>query len=383
MPGSPIIQGGIFAVGLAVGVGTASLLLKKQQSTAPTAVAVPTSVPVPSAPFSSAGRAPSVPIFTDAAGLKMDPSVGSEVAREVFKYGFPGPTPDILKRTAYVAAYDRRLRHPSWTAEHLTAENLGKVPASTTPVIPMTAVPPAKEKGDRSRSQFIEDPDVPAMFRAQLKDYFRSGYDRGHMVPAADAKTSQKAMDETFYLTNIAPQVGEGFNRHYWAYVEDFCRRLTGNFEDVYVFTVPLYLPAQGPDGKWRVSYEMIGNPPNIAVPTHFAKVILTSRPQTTSFGLPAKSASNALTVSDAVRDVSVGAFVLPNAVIPDQVPLTSFQVPVETVEKAAGLTLFSPAVKASAKQLCRETKCEVIVRRFDDARKGQGKGGLIQGGRK
>ena len=34
------------------------------------------------------------------------------------------------------------------------------------------------------------------------------------MVPAADAKISQKAMDETFYLSNIAPQVGDGFNRH-------------------------------------------------------------------------------------------------------------------------------------------------------------------------
>lgn len=33
-------------------------------------------------------------------------------------------------------------------------------------------------------------------------------------VPAADAKISQQAMDETFYLTNIAPQVGDGFNRH-------------------------------------------------------------------------------------------------------------------------------------------------------------------------
>jgi len=43
---------------------------------------------------------------------------------------------------------------------------------------------------------------------------FRSGYDRGHMVPAADAKISQNAMDETFFLSNVAPQVGDGFNRH-------------------------------------------------------------------------------------------------------------------------------------------------------------------------
>ena len=108
------------------------------------------------------------------------------------------------------------------------------------------------------------------MFRAKLADYFRSGYDRGHMfvnvlllilsalttvsrVPAADAKISQEAMDETFYLTNIAPQVGAGFNRHYWAYVEDWCRRLTGSFQDVYVFTIPLYLPKLDADGKWRV----------------------------------------------------------------------------------------------------------------------------------
>jgi endonuclease G, mitochondrial len=38
-----------------------------------------------------------------------------------------------------------------------------------------------------------------------------------------------------------------------WAYVEDWCRRLTGSFKDVYVFTVPLYLPRQEADGKWRV----------------------------------------------------------------------------------------------------------------------------------
>lgn len=60
-------------------------------------------------------------------------------------------------------------------------------------------------------------------------------------------------MDETFLLSNMAPQVGAGFNRHYWAYLEDWCRRLTGSFQDVYVFTVPLYLPKQDVDGKWKV----------------------------------------------------------------------------------------------------------------------------------
>ena len=77
-------------------------------------------------------------------------------------------------------------------------------------------------------------------------------------------------------------------------------------------------------------SYEVIGNPPNIAVPTHFAKVIMTSKsPATSSFGFggSAKSVSP-VAVSEAVKDVAIGAFVLPNAVIPDQVPLTSFQVP-------------------------------------------------------
>ena len=38
-----------------------------------------------------------------------------------------------------------------------------------------------------------------------------------------------------------------------WAYLEDWCRRLANSFADVYVFTVPLYLPKLDSDGKWRV----------------------------------------------------------------------------------------------------------------------------------
>jgi len=175
-------------------------------------------------------------------------------------------------------------------------------------------------------------------------------------VPAADAKFSQEAMDETFILSNIAPQVGDGFNRHYWAYVEDWCRRLTGFFEDVYVFTIPLYLPRQEADGKWRVTHEVIGSPPNVSVPTHFAKVVLTSKPSSPS--------------NPNILELSIGAFVLPNAVIRDDTPLESFLVPVDVVERAAGLSLFSEAVKTGSKHICRTTKCDVIVRRFDDAQK-------------
>ncbi|KAJ7074348.1 hypothetical protein C8F01DRAFT_1100215 [Mycena amicta] len=261
---------------------------------------------------------------------------------EVLKYGNPGPVADALVRKAYVAAYDRRLRHPSWTAEHLTAASLR--PPKTDPV------------GDRSKSQFIEDEDLPIPFRARLVDYFKSGYDRGHMVPAADAKFSQDAMNETFLLSNIAPQVGDGFNRHYWAYLEDWCRRLTSSFSDVYVFTVPLYLPRLGSDGKWRITHEVIGSPPNVSVPTHFAKVVLASKPSSPS--------------TPETLELSAGAFVVPNAVIPENTPMESFMMPVEAVEHAAGILLFSKAVKAAAKDICTTTKCELIIRKFDDAQK-------------
>ncbi|KAJ7470378.1 hypothetical protein FB451DRAFT_1339922 [Mycena latifolia] len=275
----------------------------------------------------------------DKVEVSKDPHV-----KEVLKYGNPGPIADALVRKAYVAAYDRRLRHPAWTAEHLTA-------ASLRPPAPDPSGP-----ADRGKSKFVEDEDLPIPFRARLVDYFKSGYDRGHMVPAADAKISQDAMDETFLLSNIAPQVGEGFNRHYWAYLEDWCRRLTGSFADVYVFTVPLYLPRLGTDGKWRVTHEVIGSPPNVAVPTHFAKVVLTSKPSSPS--------------TPDTLELSAGAFVLPNTAIPDTTPMESFMMPIEAVEHAAGILLFSKAVKAAAKPICTTTKCELLIRKFDDAQK-------------
>lgn len=289
--------------------------------------------------------------------------------------GYPGPISDFLRHAAYISSYDRRLRHPSWTAEHLTAASLAKPP-------------PSKDEGDnkkpdRKYSVFHEDDRIPLLFRARLADYFRSGYDRGHMVPAADAKISQEALNETFLLSNMCPQVGEGFNRDYWAHFEDFTRRLVGSFGNVYVFTVPLYLPRQTEDGKWRVSYEVIGDPPNISVPTHFAKVIYAhGRPELP----PPTSTSSASTALSSRGDSggrsgllglgtgsgALGAFVMPNAVIPNEAPLKSFVVPIESVERAAGLALFPPAMKSSSRALCDAVDCQIIVRDFTNRNRNQ-----------
>ncbi|KAF8939032.1 nuclease [Dissophora ornata] len=239
----------------------------------------------------------------------------------------PAPLPQVPAKTRPTPppAPPRQLRHPNWVAEHLTADSLK-----------------AGDGVGRGNSQFMEDPTVPDLYKAKLADYFRSGYDRGHMVPAADCKSTQSSMDETFYLSNIAPQVGTGFNRDYWAHFENFCRTLTKKYSNVYVITGPLYLPYQDPvDQKYYVKHEVIGNPPNIAVPTHFYKVILTDRGN---------------------GDMSMGAFVLPNNTIQNGVPLTAFQVPIEAVEKASGLRFFEKLERRALKNLCKDTECKVVI---------------------
>lgn len=129
-----------------------------------------------------------------------------EKAKSILPFGFPGPVNDLVYRNAYVTSHNRRDRNPNWVAEHLTAESLKR-----------------GSDVDRQKSAFKEDDHIPPQFRAKLADYFKSGFDRGHMVPAADVKNSQVSMDETFYLTNISPQVGEGFNRNCKCDYQNLC----------------------------------------------------------------------------------------------------------------------------------------------------------------
>lgn len=62
-----------------------------------------------------------------------------------------------------------------------------------------------------------------------------------------------------------------------------------------------------------------------------------------------------------------MASFVLPNMRIADEIPLTHFLQPVDNVERAAGFNLFNDKIKSSSKHLCTQTKCEQIIRKFDE----------------
>ncbi|KAJ5143919.1 uncharacterized protein N7515_002706 [Penicillium bovifimosum] len=320
----------IAAASAATGAGVTALLFSGKSSKPQQ-----TLTPTPTTPGTATPTIPAPPTTLPSPTLASKLSTGPVNPAGILQYGFPGPIADDLSSLPVHGAYDRRTRNPAWVAEHITPESI------------------ALNIGDRKKSTFFEDTTVPTMFRAKLSDYFRSGYDRGHQVPAADAKWSQEAMDGTFALSNMCPQVGEGFNRDYWAHFETFCRDLVKRYPSVRIVTGPLYLPHRDPDGKWRVNYEVIGNPPNVAVPTHFYKVIY------------AEDGTNSPT-----SKVALGAFVLPNARIANDKRLTDFEVPLEAVERASGLEFGSKLDPSRRRRLCQEVACQITVREFNNAKK-------------
>lgn len=115
-----------------------------------------------------------------------------------------------MERVAYTVSYNRKDRIPYWAGEHLTRESLEN-----------------PDGNSRDDSVFTKDTDIPELFRAYSTDYTGSGYDRGHNVPAADALRTMQGLNETFLMSNIAPQVGVGFNRQ--------CKRSVRSF--IHVFT--------------------------------------------------------------------------------------------------------------------------------------------------
>lgn len=227
----------------------------------------------------------------------------------VMKYGFPSLA-NVKTRESYVTSYDPRTRSASWVIERLSPASLSGT-------------------SDRKYCEFKEDDSVHVFHRSTNADYRGSGFDRGHLAAAANHKWSQKAMEDTFYLSNVAPQ-NPHLNQNTWNNLEKLCRSLTKRYLNVYVCTGPLYLPRQEADGKLYVRYQVIGRN-HVAVPTHFFKVLI-------------------LEQADG-RGVELRSYVLPNEPIDEKVPLERFLVPIETIERASGL-LFVPNIMKKTSSL-------------------------------
>jgi endonuclease G len=164
--------------------------------------------------------------------------------QEYSKLGIPGSQGELLCRKGYLLAHSPENKTPIWVIEHLTAE---------------------KAQGSIPRyNKFRPDPDLEKGARAELSDYKKSGYDRGHMAPAADMRWDQQSMIECFYLSNMVPQVGRGMNQAIWKNLEEHIRDWALDRVELYIFTGPIY------EGGVR---EAIGKN-KVAVPTHLYKIV-------------------------------------------------------------------------------------------------------------
>ena len=101
----------------------------------------------------------------------------------------------ILQRKGYTVSYNKDLKIPNWVAWELIPEKL-------------------VERESRT-DKFLPDPDLPEHEAVTTDDYKGAGMDRGHMCSAGDNRWHWKAMQESFYMTNICPQ-NHNLNRGDW-----------------------------------------------------------------------------------------------------------------------------------------------------------------------
>ena len=148
----------------------------------------------------------------------------------------------IIKHSNYSLSYNEENEQANWVAYVLTKDKLIKN---------------YKRKNDFRIDSLVETE------TATNKDYKKSGYDRGHLLPAADMTFDKKALSETFYYSNISPQKPY-FNRGIWLKMEKEVRKVCEKYDTVWVVTGPVL----------SGNFETIGEN-KVAIPKYFYKVLL------------------------------------------------------------------------------------------------------------
>lgn len=191
----------------------------------------------------------------------------------------------IIRHTGYTVSYNKDTKLPNWVSYELTR---------------------AETKGKEKRSnRFIADPLVKGAI-ATNADYTRSGYDKGHMAPAADMKWSPVAMNESFYFSNMCPQHPQ-LNRRGWKKLEDKIRDWAVVDSAIIIICGPVIKKQPKTIGKNKV-----------VVPQQFFKVIL----------------------SPFVKPMRAIGFLFNNEQSVD--PLSAYVVTVDSIERLTNMDFFS-----------------------------------------
>ena len=199
-------------------------------------------------------------------------------------FGLPSETDLHLKKQGFSLGYSYKYRQAVWVAYTLASENL-------------------LTRQVRRKDNFRADPAVKKR-PVRPKDYARSGYDKGHLAPAADMTYSVTSMNNSFLMTNISPQT-PGCNRGIWKRLESQVRRWTLQEEKLYIITGPVFSRRPARMKKSR-----------LPIPVAFYKVILDLTPPMKMIG-----------------------FIIPNETSKRR--LASFVVSVDEVERLTGYDFF------------------------------------------
>ncbi len=194
----------------------------------------------------------------------LEQNTTSKKSSNTFNFLPTSTTNAVVKHAYYTLSYTEKHEQAEWVAYHLKKKH--------------TAY------NNFKRPYFEIDPLVKTN-AAHWKNYKNSGYDRGHLCPAADRKFNKKAFDETFLTSNISPQT-HTFNAGIWNNLEKQVRYWVKKEKDLYIVTGPVF----------KNSHKTIGSE-RVTVPNYFYKIILKNdkNPKLIAFLLPHKTSSKPL----------------------------------------------------------------------------------------
>ena len=157
----------------------------------------------------------------------------------------------------------------------------------------------------KRQDDFRPDPAIPPAHQSQLSDYAGNPFDRGHLVPAGDNTHTAETMSESFFLSNMVPQV-PNHNRGIWKQLETAVRIWVLEGKDIYVISGTTY----------NKDYKSIGAR-KVGIPDYMWKVVI-----------------------DATSHKAI-AFYFPNTALP-VADLPKYIVSIEEVEQKTGIN-FNP----------------------------------------